>query len=383
MIFLLGRWVTSFQISSLSEYKYIDDYFSTLKSISSSVSTSTSMSKYDNENNFDFDDNTDMYIMNMNMNMNTKTNKNDELDPDDEWGIKQYQANYRKGCPTEPVQVVNDAFDAIAGTLYNKQKLDPVVASNARSNSFYNHRPIRSSSDSGRIGIEIDGADFFSLRHFSLLLAAKLSNFDSWRKFEKEEYDNDNGTDDINNNSSFSSNRPVVLSFNTIKEALLASREMQILQINCRNKRKREAFNHIVIQTLHDGIPKELKQKRKYSNNNDYLVVDATKGLLVVVQPTDFNQEFNPPAPSINTIDDFQKTTACALLQQIPVVVLSPRFLSYDGSESHESKTKKNDDYDTINNQIHHNQNGFFQQANLYGGKEPPRGSALFILRDL
>ena len=137
-----------------------------------------------------------------------------------EWGLIHQEKT--KKCPMTPVQVVNEVFDAIAGTLYDKQKLDPAIVSNARSNSLYSHRPLRSSSDAGRIGIEIDGAEFLfpsristkrAQRIFSLILAAKLSHNFSWKEYEDQDYSAD-------------SFRPVALSFNTIKEALLARQEM-------------------------------------------------------------------------------------------------------------------------------------------------------------
>ena len=281
-----------------------------------------------------------------------------------EWGLVHQEITNK--CPMTPVQVVNEVFDAIAGTLYDKQKLDPAIVSNSRSNSLYTHRPIRSSSDAGRIGIEIDGAEFLfpsrisanrAQRIFSLILAAKLSHNFSWNEYEDQ-------------NHSANSFRPVALSFNTIKEALLARREMQIMQRDCRTERERAAFNHVIIQTLSDGIPKALyvakSTKRKYRSFKN-LAVNATKGLLVVVQPTDFNQEFDPARPSLHSLNDFQKTIACALLQETPVVVISPRFLSYGDTEAPDNEI---------------NQNGF-QQASFYGGKEPPRGPAPFILRDL
>ena len=281
-----------------------------------------------------------------------------------EWGLS-YQRNTKK-CPITPVQVVNDVFRAIAGTLYDKQKPDPSIASNARSNSLYTHRPTRSSSADGRIGIEIDGAEFLfpsrtsaarAQRIFSLILAAKLSHGASWNEYEDQ--------DDFTR-----SFRPVALSFNTIKEALLARQEMQILQNDCRTEKERDAFNHIIIQTLSDGLPKDLyieKTKKRKHGRLKNLAVNATKGLLVVVQPTDFNQEFDPARPSLNSLNDFQKTMTSALIQHTPVVVISPRFLSYGETEAPDNEI---------------NQNGF-QQASFYGGKEPPRGPAPFILRDL
>lgn len=279
-----------------------------------------------------------------------------------EWGLMHDEKTKR--CPMTPVQVVNDVFDAVAGTLYDKQKLDPSIASNARSTSLFSHRPTRSSSDEGRIGIEIDGAEFLfpsrlsgdrANRIFALILAAKLSHDFSWSKYENKKY-------------SVDSFRPIALSFNTIKEALLARQEMQILQRDCRTEVERNALKHVIIQTLSDGFPKDLciPKSRKKKKGRLNVSVDAKKGLLVVVQPTDYNQEFDPARPSVNSVNDFQKTISSALIQHTPVVVISPRFLSYGETEAPD-------------NEIY--QNGF-QQASYYGGKEPPRGPQPFILRD-
>eukprot|EP00535_Pseudo-nitzschia_heimii_P008593 CAMPEP_0197176190 /NCGR_PEP_ID=MMETSP1423-20130617/2201_1 /TAXON_ID=476441 /ORGANISM="Pseudo-nitzschia heimii, Strain UNC1101" /LENGTH=362 /DNA_ID=CAMNT_0042625523 /DNA_START=127 /DNA_END=1215 /DNA_ORIENTATION=- len=264
-----------------------------------------------------------------------------------------------------PDQVANDIFDAIAGTLYKKQKLDPSIASNARSNSLYSHRPTRSTSDEGRVGIELDGAEFLfrsrispdrAQRIFSLILAAKLSHDVSWNEYEDEDH-------------TINSFRPVALTFNTIKEALLARREMQILQNDFHTEIERSAFDYVIIQTLSDGLPQDLfipkSVKRKHGRLRN-LAVDPKKGLMLVVQPTDFNQDFNPARPSLNSLNDLQKMATCALIQQTPVVVISPRFLSYGQSEAPD-------------NEIY--QSGF-QQASFYGGKEPPRGPTPFILRD-
>ena len=265
-----------------------------------------------------------------------------------------------------PVEVANDVFDVIAGTLYNKQKLDPSIASNAESNSLYSYRPTRSTSAEGRIGIELDGAEFLfrsrispgrAQRIFSLILAAKLSQDFSWNEYE----DQDHKTDSF---------RPVALSFNTMKEALLARREMQSLQRNCRTEIERNAFDHIIIQTLSDGLPEDLfipkSSKRKFGRLRN-LAVNPKKGLMLVVQPTDFNHDFDPARPSLNSLNDLQKLTTCALIQQTPIVVISPRFLSYGQGEAPDDE-------------IYHSG---FQQVSDYGGREPARGPVPFILQDL
>ncbi|VEU37091.1 unnamed protein product [Pseudo-nitzschia multistriata] len=293
------------------------------------------------------------------------TTAHEQFGKDDctEWGLM-HEENEKK-CPVTPVQVVNEVFEAIAGTLYGKQKLDPSIVSNVRSKGLYNYRPLRSDGNDGRIGIEIDGTEFMfpwrvsqsrAQRIFSLILAAKLSRDLSWKEYENTDYSAD-------------SFRPVALCFNTIKEALLARQEMQILQRDWRKKSKRDAFGSVIIQTISDGIPKDLHPpktgKRKYRSLKN-LSVNATKGLLVVVQPTDFNKDFDPARPSLHSLNDFQKVVASAYVVETPVVVISPRFLSYD---------EKDAPYNEIN------QSGF-QQASFYGGIEPPRGPNLFILRD-
>mmetsp|Transcript_8380 Transcript_8380/g.20704 ORF Transcript_8380/g.20704 Transcript_8380/m.20704 type:complete len:456 (-) Transcript_8380:29-1396(-) len=281
-----------------------------------------------------------------------------------EWGVMHEDTT--RQCPLTPVQVVNEVFHAIAGTLYEKQKLDPSIVSNVRSKGLYNYRPLRSAGQDGRIGIEIDGTEFLfpwrvskerAQRIFSLILAAKLSRNASWSEYETEK------------DCSPGSSRPVVLCFNTIKEALMARQEMQILQRDWSKKSKRDAFSHVVIQTISDGIPSDLharkKGTRKYRSLKS-ISVNATKGLLLIVQPTDFNRDFDPARPSLHSFDDFQRMVACAYVHETPVVVLSPRFLSYDESDA---------PYNEIN------ESGF-QQASFYGGQEPPRGPSLFILRD-
>ena len=134
-----------------------------------------------------------------------------DMDGFTEWGLTREP---KMVCATAAEQVVLEAFDAIAGTLYSKQKLDPAIASNARSNSLYSHRPLRSSSDSGRIGIEIEGAELLfpsrmtpsrAQRRIALLLAAKLSKNLSWKEYEDPE---------MGDTKSF---RPVGVLFNSIK----------------------------------------------------------------------------------------------------------------------------------------------------------------------
>jgi hypothetical protein len=311
-------------------------------------------------------------------------------------------------CSLSADDVVDDAFRAIAGTLYEQQQPDPAAVkaetdghldnNNSRSSSsskrssekkpsLFAYRPQRSSPESGRIGIEIDGAEHLfddlsksrkyasrGQRRFALLLAMKLATGESW-----DEFVTDNDDDDDNDeNGPPSSFRPVVLSFNTRYEALAARREMQHLQATSTldNLNPQVVFDYIVIQTISDGLPPILHRQRgrgRYDRINK-VQVDPTKGILLLCSPTDYSLEYQPPGPSLHTITDFQKTVATALLHATPTVVLSPRFSfdeavlsSFGGGGGGGDGTIPQDAY---------------QQAGYYGGKEPPRGTLPWVLRD-
>jgi hypothetical protein len=48
--------------------------------------------------------------------------------------------------------------------------------------------------------------------------------------------------------------------------------------------------------------------------------------LVLVVQPTDWNNEVNPPSPSVGTVQQLQSLLAKASIARIPAVVVSPRL---------------------------------------------------------
>lgn len=287
-----------------------------------------------------------------------------ERDDFEEWGLEKND-KAKGSAPMTATSVVNESFDAIAGTLYDQQKLDPAIASNAYSRAIFDDRPLRSTSSAGRIGIEIDGAQHLfpdvhrlsrnrATRRVALMLAAKMASSSSWSTYEK--------------GSSITDFRPIVMCFSTLNEALLASREMQSLLRACSSTRQRKAFDHVVIQSLSDDLPKILlsESEKKYRHLSK-LRVSPLRGLVLVVQPTDFNAESTPPAPSLHTLTNFQRMVACAYLQQIPVVALSPRF----------STDARNDPSDCNAG----NQNSF-QRAGYYGGQEPPKSPSPWVLRD-
>lgn len=284
----------------------------------------------------------------------------------EEWGLS-------RECPQEfpstVDEVVDAAFLAIAGTLCQSQRMDPNVASNAMSKSIFTQRPVRNKSDCGRIGLEIDGVEHLftgphrltpasGIRRIALLLAAKLSNEESWMPFEQAKQ------------KKSSKCRPVTLCFNTIKQALVASNDLKQLEWEHANGPGRNGgvspFENIRIQCIQDGVPKEMRLNPLGRRRNNGLAdgyVAASNGFLLVVQPTDYNLEHKPPGPAVDAIGNFQRLVAQASIEELPIIVLSPRFLSnespYGGWD----------------------QSGY-QQSATYGGIEPPRGPTPWIMRD-
>jgi hypothetical protein len=190
------------------------------------------------------------------------------------------------------------------------------------------------------------------------LLAGKLSSRKQWKEFE------DANTQEANEEEK---NRPVILVFNTVKEALAARSQMKYLQ-QMFHPNEQNIFDEIIIQTIADRLPQILPNRRQAGGQRQHnwiqkLSIDpSTSGIVLVCQPTDFSYVFQPPGPSVNTVGDFQKLIFRALLEETPVVVLSPRFLSQTEVPGL-------------------NRNGY-QRADFYGGREPPNSPELFLMRD-
>lgn len=288
-----------------------------------------------------------------------------------DWGVEQYP---EPTFPDSLDKVTHDAWEAIAGTLYGKQRLDPNVASNAMSRSLYSYRPVRRTEDVGRIGIEIDDAQYLfqpklgssgdAIRRVALEIAAKLS-VRPWVGFEDDAQVDNN----VKNGGEVSS-RPVAIYLNTIKQSLIASKELLLLkriakdeQTGAASKRYDNITIHCLQQHGHkddDIIPKHMCRSKPIRNLQKG-TVDPKQGIVLVVQPTDYNSEFRPPGPSIGAIDALQQLAARATVQGLPVVLISPRFL--------EKSTQRWD------------QSGY-QRSSVYGGLEPPKGPTPWLLRD-
>jgi hypothetical protein len=289
------------------------------------------------------------------------------VDPND-WGVESIAAPQPQ-FPNTIDALADDVFEAIAGTLYNKQRLDPNVASNAISRSIFAYRPVRSPTDIGRIGVEIDGAHHLlphlsegsAIRRVALVLAAKLSR-GHWQGFEER-------------GNTTQQSRPVIVYFNTIKQSLLASQELQLLKRadipEYNNKKANGKYENVTILCLGQGseIPSHMRLAKQPGKRRITQIgrgkVDPHRGILLLVQPTDYNDEFQPPGPSIDAVASLQTLVAQATIQELPTVVLSPRFLEA-------TYEKGGAGWD---------QSGY-QQSATFGGAEPPRGPSPWVMRD-
>lgn len=289
------------------------------------------------------------------------------------WGITvemEQHDNHLPSFPTTVDALTTEAWKAIIGTLYHKQRLDPNESSNAMTNSLHGYRPVRRKQDAGRIGIELDGARFLypthsvtetdAVRRIALHLAVKLSQ-GPWEGVEHD--------------SQQPFHRPVAVYFNTIRQSLVASQELNILRratlgdstINTSSNgslSSMDPLEQIIINTLGQDktIPTHMKsQLGPHQRGLNKGKVIPVKGIIIIVQPTDYNNEFRPPGPAIAALGDLQQLTARATAENIAVVIVSPRFLVMD--------------------QGHWDQSGY-QQSSTYGGGEPVKGPTPWVLRD-
>jgi len=405
------------------------------------------------------------------------------------WGIERRSLEMDSSSSSLPVfpvtfdDVAEAAFQAIAGTLYGKQKLDPSLVSNVMArNTLIDYRPsilpptiTTTTNDSNsnnndnyhhhyihpRLGIEIDGTQFLSMtdrpkrltsgsamRRLVLLLAAKLSHV-PWTEFEEENNHNNNHNDndnddkdchycDENKNNDADvhvpkeesyETRPVAVYFNTVQQALSARRQLTLLQQHHhhqqkQNQKQQEFGQNITIMSLgqDDDLPLQMRtplntyantegtnskkeQKRRgrrrrkgqeqqsmMNNRNAHPV----KGIVIVVQPTDFNREHRPPGPAFGLLSSLQKLVARAATEGLAVVMVSPRFAAattdhYNRQHSHDSKTTGT--ISATSQPYYNSYNGpspwdyqtlpaAGHQAAAYGGMEPPRMPLPWILRD-
>jgi len=302
-------------------------------------------------------------------------------------------------CPTSLVSVAQEAFKAISNTLYNKQSYDPNIFTNAMAMSITEKRPVgfayggdpTGTRDVGRLGIEIDGLRYFfneisvtnthdsqltshvdevtadletmALCRFSILLAIPLVH-EPWEGLEKISPSSHHRRE----------GRDIVIYFNTLKQTLVASQELQSLKRWARDQGYDESpYRRIRILSIQDDIPPDMLvditkgNKKIVKRNLAYGKVDPTRGVILIVQPSDLNHEFKPPCPVFGSTSLLQRLLARSSIHSLPVVVISPRL-----TESLNSDQCETTGFD---------QSGF-QKSSTYGGIEPPKGTSPWILRD-
>ena len=272
--------------------------------------------------------------------------------------------------------------------------LDPNLLRNTvySDNIMMSRRPVRHPQhDMGRIGIELDWSvpattatdtresleqrpdpqDYSTVRYASLLLAGKLSTMLQ----EQQEGVAQNF-------------RPIAIYYNTVQQALVASRQLlQLKRLELFQQEQQQQkpssssiYNAIHIRSLCQGddIPEALIETSVRHNMTSTKLgrrlatgqIDSMcTSMILIVQPTNYNDEFRPPGPSINVIESIQRLVSIAAIEQIPVIMISPRFLK----AQQQSLSTSSGYWD---------QSGYYQQSSLYAGIEPPPGPTPWILRD-
>jgi hypothetical protein len=257
--------------------------------------------------------------------------------------------------------------------------MDPNIVQNALlGDRVFGRRPVRDPVwDAGRIGIEIDGPNV-NVMYVALLVAAQAS------LQQRQRYHHHRG---VGSSSSVSSSRndlmiPVAVYFDSVRETLAARALLQRLQQQQRGgttliipDQVRAGLANVEIRSLvadNGRLPATMtmqqsnKSMNNSNDNNDdsnnikkkhdsrplaqrILPVDPTKGILLVVQPTEAG------------IMPLQRLSALATLARLPVVMLSPRMTREVTSPWDQSG---------------------YQQASAYGGAEPPTGPTPWLMRD-
>ena len=323
----------------------------------------------------------------------------------EKWGVTHQETPSTPTCPHTLDDVVQASFNAISSTLYNKQSLDPNLLVNVMAKSYMDKRPVGfmygedAGRDVGRLGIEIDGARFLldggtklldlngesdrrkariadleghAMRRLSLKLAARLSS-SPWEGLEGTEttHGSDNNSDELNDVlKARSSVRPVALYFNTIRQALLANLELKVLK----EQSTSDVYANIRILCLgQDTIPDDMlsgkKTMRRHRRMSDLIKgkILPQNGIILIVQPSDYNAENLPPSPAVGSISALQVLLAQASIVRLPSIVISPRLTEHINPGFGDSSRS--------------DQSGY-QQSSTYGGVEPPKGPTPWLLRD-
>ena len=325
----------------------------------------------------------------------------------EKWGVTHQDNPNTPNCPQTFDDVAQASFNAISSTIYNQQARDPNIIVNVMAESYMEKRPVGfmygkdAGRDVGRLGIEIDGARYLmdgerklfdldgkshmhkarvadleghALRRLSLMLAARLSS-NPWEGLEVSEsvdgsyHDSGELIDNVNTRRKV---RPVALYFNTIRQALLANLELRLLK----QQSTSVIYDNIRILCMgQDTIPDDMVSGRnKYNSKQHRRTSDLLKGkvlpqngIILIIQPSDYNGENLPPSPAVGSISALQGLLAKASVAKLPSIVISPRLTEHIHAGFGISSGS--------------DQSGY-QQSSTYGGVEPPKGPTPWLLRD-
>lgn len=270
-----------------------------------------------------------------------------ELAPNS-WGIHHARTNLDQAFPSTLESLLDGVVMAISGTWEGRQKLDPNVVANAMMGNRLGRRPVRHSFDAGRVGVELDGVGSFfnrpqseasALRKTSILLAIELAE-----KF---------GTS-------------VAVYCNTIGQSLMASNDLQLFKrLHAGERDRMDILNNITVSSLSqdDNLPPSMTDQRLSNPQLSRGAVYPKRGIVLVVQPTDYNAEYRPPAPAFGSLDSLQRLATRASMGGIPMVVVSPRYLTMEAP-------------------FYGLEQSGYQQCSIYGGHEPARGPTHWLMRD-
>ena len=258
----------------------------------------------------------------------------------DFWGVDMPSKSSEESQHSQPrfpstfEEVADQAFNAIVGTIFGLQHLDPNVASNAMTSSILDYRPTQSpyasikrwsneehaistkgrNEEPARVGIEIDGASFLlTKKHIQsdvkgTALAKRLVE-SPWSGFE------DIGVGD---------ERCVAIFYNSMRNALMASRELSRLKQE--SEADSDTFDHIHICWLgQECLPAHMEKKRGKKPPT------KIKGLVLVVKPTDYDIDLpvsNTGQPTVyaDCTEKLQKILFQASASYLPTIVISPRL---------------------------------------------------------
>ncbi len=326
-------------------------------------------------------------------------------------------------CPSTFKEVAYDAFLAIAGTICGFQRPDPNAVSNAMHRSVLDYRPTqpawassrswvdsdpddnqrlkntikkRKQIEAARMGVEIDGAAYLfpfmgsirvdegrAIRILSLEIAGLLVS-SPWVGFEESD-------EEERNNDVVGGHRSVAVYYNSMDQALMASRDLRRMRENHSNTENDKWDNVHICFLGQDSIPFSNIQKKLRKQKRRSAHEQSSQEIILIVKPTDYDVDSRIKGQNSiqlhskiqpNIIDKLQSLLFKASAANIPAAVISPRLselppLQQQSPFAGSSTTSR---YRTGPSGFE--QSGF-QRSATYGGIEPPVGPTPWLLRDL